>query len=144
MRGVLEVDTTTTLLAQMQALAIQNVATQKKLGILPNSSPALVLDVTYVKEVTLIESARWNHHLKSKLITRIPRRHNFNSNHYTLRYKDHNNSRHYCGNQGPPRNSYNQPAYEKKLNLEDMFQQFMQTHSNFVDRTEARFKQYDA
>ena len=103
-----------------------------------------MLDVTYVKEVTLIESARWNHHLKSKLITRIPRRHNFNSNHYTLRYKDHNNSRHYCGNQGPPRNSYNQPAYEKKLNLEDMFQQFMQTHSNFVDRTETRFKQYNA
>ena len=31
-----------------------------------------------------------------------------------------------------------------KSNLEDMFQQFMQTHSNFVDRIEAKFKQYNA
>ena len=71
-------------------------------------------------------------------------RHNFNSNHYMPGYKDHNNSRNYSGNQGPPRNSYNQSAQEKKSNLEYMFQQFMQTHSNFVYRTEAQFKQYDA
>ena len=50
----------------------------------------------------------------------------------------------YHGNQGAPRHSYNPLDQEKKSNLEDIFQQFMQTHSNFMDRTEAQFKQYDA
>ena len=46
-RGVLEVDTTIALLAQMQALAIQSTAIQKKLGILHNSSPAHVLSCDF-------------------------------------------------------------------------------------------------
>ena len=42
-RGVLKVDTTTALLAQMQALSIENIAIQKQLYMLNNTSPASVL-----------------------------------------------------------------------------------------------------
>ena len=50
----------------------------------------------------------------------------------------------YHRNQGAPRHLYNLPVQETKPNLKDMFQQFIQTHFNFVDRIEAKFKQYDA
>ena len=71
-------------------------------------------------------------------------RHNFHSNTYVPGYGNHTNPSQYYGNQGAPRHLYNPPAQEKKPNLENIFQQFMQTHSNFVDKTEAKFKQYDA
>ena len=71
-------------------------------------------------------------------------RQNFHSNSYGLGYRDHPHSGQYRGNQGALRHSYNPLIQETQSNLEDMFQQFMQTHSNFVDRTEAKFKQYDA
>ena len=58
-------------------------------------------------------------------------RHNFYSNTYIPGYRDHTN----CSrNQGAFRHPCNPPAQEKKPNLKDMFQQFMQTHSSFVDK----------
>ena len=71
-------------------------------------------------------------------------RHNFHSNSYGPGFRDHANFSQYHENHGAPKHSYNLAAHETKSNLEDMLQQFMQTHSNFVDKIEAKFKQDDA
>ena len=128
----------------MQALSVQNAAIQKQLDMLNNVPPAPVLRCDFCQgnhpngecatEPTSDEQVNYMN----------GQRHNFHPNSYVPGYRDHGHSGQYRGNQGAPRHSYNPPIQEKKSNLEEMFQQFLQTHSNFVDRTEAQFKQYDA